>query len=105
MTMILGCTFALVSLQGLLAHLASDINEQLSVFLDCDFVVGFGVFGLNYKLPSTDREHTEASDNLQAGIYGNSLRYCLDIDIDGQLISYQLASRILYGPRFFSAYR
>ena len=68
------------------AHLASDINEQLSVFfLNCDFVVGFGVFGLNYKLPSTDREHTEASDNLQAGIYGNSLRYCLDIDIGGQL--------------------
>ena len=47
MTMILGCTFALVSLQGLLAHLASDINEQLSVFLDCDFAVGFGVFFLD----------------------------------------------------------
>ena len=50
------------------AHLASDITEQLSAFLDCDFVVGFGVFGLNYTLPNTDREHTEASDNL-AGIY------------------------------------
>ena len=40
--------------------------------------------GLNYTLPNTDCEHTEASDNL-AGIYGNSLLYRLDIDIGGQL--------------------
>ena len=36
------------------AHLASGINEKLAAFLDCDFVVGFGVFGLDYILPDCD---------------------------------------------------
>ena len=72
--------------QGLRIWLLIPTNNCLFFFLNCDFVVGFGVFffGLNYTLPNTDREHTEASDNL-AGIYGHSLLYRLDIDIGGQM--------------------